>query len=69
MASLDDILGSGKTPKKTKPGQLIDIEMSCPICNTSADQVYYDRESKKVYTYCSNDHEEVSEIDLSWLIT
>jgi len=68
MTNLDDILHAGKPAERKKPGVQIDIEMYCPTCNTSAHTVYYDKDSKKVWTYCDNGHDEVSEMDLSWLV-
>lgn len=67
MSKFSEKLGSGKPKEKPNNWQEIEIGIDCS-CGDDQEQVWYDKSSKKVKTLCIEGHEDIIEMDLSWLI-
>lgn len=64
MNKFDEIFES-KEPEKF--GEELFIDIRCEQCNMAADQVFYNKATKKVKTVCDVGHEAILDIDLSWM--
>ena len=68
MSKFSDRLGPTK-PNKEDPDkwQEVSIGVWC-TCGRDSEQVWYDKTSKKVKILCESGHEEILDMDLSWLM-
>lgn len=67
MSKFADKLGPGKPKPVNDNWKEIDIGISCS-CDDDLEKVWYDKSSKKVKTLCVEGHEDIVEMDLSWLM-
>lgn len=56
----------GKKKENETAGIPVEISVSCPSCDQTADEVFYLKDEKKVITKCV-DHEAEVSMDLSWI--
>lgn len=69
MSKFSDRLGASKPKKEdSRKWEEVNIGVDCPKCAYFPDHVWYDRSSKKLKIECGLGHEEIIEMDLSWLM-
>lgn len=68
MSKFSDRLGINKPKEESNNWIEVNVGVTCPTCNEDPSQVWYDKSSKKLKLLCEEGHEDIIEMDLSWLI-